>query len=485
MEITIGVLLACVIGSLPLLGLLTWWWNEIWYVLPLKFQLSGTATKLPPGHLGFPFVGEMLTFLWYFKILGRPDDFINSKRRRYGDGVGLYRTHLFGTPSIIACFPAVSKFIFQSNDIFILKWPSVDILGQKSLVVAQGEVHKRLRNHVTNAITRPDALCRIAVLVQPRLVAALQSWVDKRRINTYKEIKKVTFENIGKLFVGLQPGQQLDAIDELFKGLLRGIRAYPLNIPGTAYRHAMQCKKKLDAIFRGELEKKKKQHESEKTNDLMDGLMQIEDDEGSQYLSDQEVLDNIVGLVVAGYESTSVASTWAIYYLAKYPHVLAKLREENTALCKNNKGDFITLEDVAKLKYTNKVVEETIRMANIAAFIFRMATREVEYKGYKIPKNWKVIVWARYFHTNPENFEDPMCFNPDRWNEPARPGTYQVFGNGSRICPGNKLARLQLALFLHHLSIGYKWELLNPDADMIYLSHPLPVDGVEIVFDKI
>jgi len=110
---------------------------------------------------------------------------------RYGDGVGLYRTHLFGTPSIVACFPAVSKFIFQSNDIFILKWPSVDILGQKSLVVAQGEVHKRLRNHVTNAITRPDALCRIAVLVQPRLVAALQSWVDKRRINTYKEIKKV------------------------------------------------------------------------------------------------------------------------------------------------------------------------------------------------------------------------------------------------------------------------------------------------------
>jgi len=57
----------------------------------------------------------------------------------------------------------------------------------------------------------------------------------------------------------------------------------------------------------------------------MDGLMQIEDDEGSQ-LSDQEVLDNIVGLVIAGYESTSIASTWAIYYLAKYPHVLAKLR---------------------------------------------------------------------------------------------------------------------------------------------------------------
>lgn len=61
------------------------------------------------------------------------------------------------------------------------------------------------------------------------------------------------------------------------------------------------------------------------TNDLMDGLMQIKDDEGSK-LSDQEVIDNIVSLVVAGYSSTSLASMWAIYYLAKYPKVLRKLQ---------------------------------------------------------------------------------------------------------------------------------------------------------------
>ncbi|KAJ6977369.1 hypothetical protein NC653_029314 [Populus alba x Populus x berolinensis] len=128
-----------------------------------------------------------------------------------------------------------------------------------------------------------------------------------------------------------------------------------------------------------------------KTNDLMDiGLMQIEDDEGSQ-LSDQEVLDNIVGLVIA--------STWAIYYLAKRRTLLhARTKKEISLHVKI---------DVAKLKYTNKVAEETIRMAIIAAFVFRMATREVEYKGYKIPRNWKVIIWARYFHTNPESFEDP------------------------------------------------------------------------------
>ncbi|WJX30932.1 ent-kaurenoic acid monooxygenase [Trifolium repens] len=78
-----------------------------------------------------------------------------------------------------------------------------------------------------------------------------------------------------------------------------------------------------------------------------------------------------------------------------------------------------------------------------------------------------------------------MYFNPHRWNEPTKPGTYQVFGAGNRLCPGNMLARIQLALLLHHLSIGYKWELINPNADITYLPHPTPIDGVEVKFSKL
>lgn len=83
MEISEGVWPAVVLGGLPLLGLLFWWWNELWYVLPLKLQRSATGAKLPPGHMGFPFIGELLTFLWYFKFLCRPDEFINAKRAKY------------------------------------------------------------------------------------------------------------------------------------------------------------------------------------------------------------------------------------------------------------------------------------------------------------------------------------------------------------------------------------------------------------------
>ncbi|WCJ32581.1 cytochrome P450 family 88 subfamily A polypeptide 3 [Euphorbia peplus] len=475
---------SCILGGLPILGLVLWWWNEFWYV---GFNFCDkNGAKLPPGHMGFPYVGELFSFLFYFKLVQRPDDFINSKRLKYGDGAGLYRSYLFGSPSIIACSPAVNKMILQSEENFTLQWPNINLVGTDSLVAVHGKSHTRLRNYISNAINRPDALKRIALHVQPRIVATLQSWVQSHNLNARIQIKKLTFENIGKFFASLEPGALLDEMDKLFEGIIKGIRAQPSKIPGTACYHATQCRRKVEVIFAQEIEKRKNRiRNGEKLeNDIMDGLMQIKDEEGNG-LSDKEVLDNIVSVIIAGYESTSLASMWAIYYLAKYPKVLKKLREENMAMFEKKKGAFITTEDVSQLKYTNKVVEETIRMANIAQLMFRLVMKDVEYKGYRIPKGWKVILWSRYSHTDPQNFKDPLCFNPDRWDNPAKLGTYQVFGGGSRICAGNMLARLQIALFLHHLSVGYKWELVNPDADIIYLPHPIPVDGVEITFNKL
>ncbi|KAL3528317.1 hypothetical protein ACH5RR_007639 [Cinchona calisaya] len=239
------------------------------------------------------------------------------------------------------------------------------------------------------------------------------------------------------------------------------------------------------SIFKVELEKRKKNLNVETgEKDLMDGLMRQKNEEGKQ-LSEVEVLDNMVSLVVGGYESTTLSIMWALFYLAKYPPVLKKVREENVLVRKNFEGDMITNYEISKLKYTNKVVEEIIRLANISAFVFRIVHKDVEHKGYKIPKGWKVICWLRYLHENPENFEDPLTFNPDRWDEKPKSGTFFAFGAGKRVCAGNMLARLQVAIFLHHLVVGYRWELVNPNAKMSYLPNPKPVDGVEIAITKI
>ncbi|CAK9183392.1 unnamed protein product [Ilex paraguariensis] len=321
------------------------------------------------------------------------------------------RTHLFGSPAIIAYTPSINKFILQSESNFKLEWPSVQIVGTNSLVAVEGASHSRLKGFVSRAINQPDALRRVALMVQPRVAAAFQSWSSKGRIIAFKEAKKVTFENIGKFFASFEPGPLLDNLDDLFEGLLNGIRTYPINFPESSYHYAGQCRKKAVAIFREQMEKKRKNKRdgSEATNDLMDGLMNFKDDEGKN-LSEIEVLDNIVSLVVAGYKSAALGIMWTLHYLAKYNHVLQKLREENMPLRKTKDGEYITYKDILKLKYTIKVVEETIRLASVAAIVFRTAIKDVEYKGS------------------------------------GKARKYQVFGGESRICARNMLARLQLAI---------------------------------------
>ncbi|CAL1368099.1 unnamed protein product [Linum trigynum] len=469
---------------------LVWWWNELRHVAPVKARLAGTGKIMPRGHMGLPFIGDLLSFLWYFKIVRRPDDFINSKRHKYGDGVGLYRTHLLGQPSIIAWTAESSRFVLQSDEAFCLhRWPTNDLVGHHSLTAALGQSHKRMRNFISAAINQPRALRRIAQLNQPIIAASLRSWAQKGTVNGFHEARKMTFESIGKLFVSFEPGPVMEQLDGYFQGMMKGMRATPIDFPGTSYHHALKCRKSIESIFRGELEKRKQRNrgrkqEAEEEKDLMDGLMEIRDEKGD-LLSDEEVVDNIASLVVGGYDSTALSSMWALHCLAKHPDALSKLREENMGL-KTEKGggeDYITYDDISKLKYTKKVVEEILRFANVSVFAFRLSDRDVEFRGHVIPKGWKVLCWLRYVHTDPNNFDDPFCFNPDRYD--VKRSGFQAFGAGARICVGNMFARTHLAIFLHHLSTGYKWELVNPNAGVEYLSHQRPADGAEISITKI
>ncbi|CAD6203167.1 unnamed protein product [Miscanthus lutarioriparius] len=104
----------------------------------------------------------------------------------------------------------------------------------------------------------------------------------------------------------------------------------------------------------------------------------MEDEKGKK-VCDDEVVDNIVSQVVAGYESTSNA--------IMSPLALHKLREENDAVSRDKNGGFISLDDIPSMKYTAKVVEETIRVANVAPMVHRVAHRDVQYRGNYIKQS--------------------------------------------------------------------------------------------------
>ncbi|KMT11773.1 hypothetical protein BVRB_5g104770 isoform A [Beta vulgaris subsp. vulgaris] len=485
MNLELGLLLLYV---MLMIGLILWWWNEIWYVSIVKARCSIFNTKLPPGHLGFPFIGETFSFYWFFNKTRRPDDFINLKKHKYGENVGVYRTYLYGSPSIIACSPTICKLVLNSSDKFKQEWPTTEVLGSNSVITLQGPRHTVIKSFIVNSINRPDSLTRFLLQVQPDIVDALQHWSQEPKITAFRQLRKVTLGYTMRHFSGFEAKfEQIDAFEHLFEGITNGMRALPWNFPGTTYHHALKCRKKITMKFKEEIEKRRQNNNNggglETTSDLIHGLMQMEDKEGRQ-LSEEEVLDNIVSTIHIGHISVAYLVTWSLYFVDKSPHVLQKLQEENRDMSRQKNGGHITYEDIMQLKYTNKVIEETIRMANLSGFVFRKATEDIEFQGYLVPKGWRVIVWLRYLHTDPSNFEDPMTFNPDRWDMRPKNGTYLPFGGGPRSCPGYMLARLSLAIFLHHLSVGYKWELLNPNARISYFSHPLPTDGLEICLNK-
>ncbi|GJS41537.1 cytochrome P450 [Tanacetum coccineum] len=101
----------------------------------------------------------------------------------------MYKTHLFGKPSVIVISPLATKYAFRAEESFIIEWPNVEIIGKNSLGAVHGKEHVRIRSFVSRSINHLDALRQISCLVQPRMVSALQSWAEHGTINSYEEIK--------------------------------------------------------------------------------------------------------------------------------------------------------------------------------------------------------------------------------------------------------------------------------------------------------
>lgn len=474
-------------AGIVLLSFLFWfirWFNDWRFA---RRAGSDSGSKLPPGSMGWPLIGEMFDFLWCFKFVKRPDDFINKRKLRYGD-VGVYRTNLFGYPTIVSCSPEFNKQILGSrteDGSFGPGWPATELFGETMVVVTSGMLHKKIRRHFMQAFNSPSSLHSHLAAAQPSLISALEDWASKGRISAYHETRVLTFRNICEVITSFKSKELLDTMEYLYTGLMGGIRAMTINIPGTAFHHALKCRKKLSDILLNEI-RRRKEH-GHPNNDFLKYMMESVDENGDK-LTETEIKENVVSIILGGYESTSNVMAWGLYYLAKYPEELKKLKEEVSSIQeRKSNNELLTPEDIKNMKYTSNAAEELIRLANITPFVHRKVMKDnVVVNGYKFPKDWKVAVWIRSLHIDSRYFDDPLTFNPNRWNDTKpKAGVYSAFGGGPRLCPGNNFAKIQIMMFLYHVCLKYRWELLNPDSGMIYLPQHRLQDGVQTIFTKV
>ncbi|XP_058085868.1 3-epi-6-deoxocathasterone 23-monooxygenase CYP90C1 isoform X5 [Magnolia sinica] len=147
----------------------------------------------------------------------------------------------------------------------------------------------------------------------------------------------------------------------------------------------------------------------------------------------------------------------------KFPgtRLYKSLKDENTRLKreKTHSGEPYTWTDYMSLPFTQNVINETLRMANIINGVWRKALKDVEIKGYLIPKSWCVLASFSSIHMDEGNYENPYQFNPWRWQgkEASISNNFTPFGGGQRLCPGLELARLEVSIFLHHFITRHRW----------------------------
>ncbi|KAL2653766.1 hypothetical protein R1flu_021894 [Riccia fluitans] len=476
----VAVVIAAVLGVATLLACTCSFLYSWFIVRPLKLHPSGQ--RLPPGSVGWPLFGEMREFLQCFKN-EKPDQFVKIREKRYGTG-GLYTTSMFGVPSIMATTPDMLKFVLKRDDLFGPGWPSLSkIMGPAAVVSVTGELHKTLRRYLFDAIASPEGMVKALPRLDEAMRTNLKEWADQGNVNIRECTRKLTFHVIAANFLNLKPSPELQLMEKDYIGFMIGIRALPLYLPGTAHYTAVNCRRRLSARFQALINHRRSSKEYQ--GDFLQSLMDARDPDGLP-LTDEQLKDNLVALMLAGYESSAYIMMWTLILLAKHPQCLSKLREEHVHIKRRIGESQLTLEDTRDMIYTQMVIDETLRLVNVAPMLFRTVLQDVDFNGYRIPKGWRVMPWLRAPHMDPQYFPQPEKFNPERWNDKnVKSEAFRPFGGGARTCVGNAFARLQVSVFLHHVSVGYKWALLNPDAKIDHLPHPKPVDGGPMFFSAL
>ncbi|XP_002526524.2 ent-kaurenoic acid oxidase 2 [Ricinus communis] len=447
-------------------------------------QLGEMQYSLPPGDLGWPFIGNMWSFLRAFKS-NDPDSFMRNFTARYGSG-GIYKAFMFGKPSVLVTTSEACKRVLTDDDAFKPGWPSstTELIGKKSFIGISYEEHKRLRRLTASPVNGHEALSVYMHYIEDNVKSALEKWSTMGEIQFLTQLRKLTFRIIMYIFLSSESHSVMEALEREYTTLNYGVRAMAINLPGFAYYKALKARKNLVAVLQFVVDARRNQKKgaepnSSKKKDMMDALLDVEDEKGRK-LSDEEIVDVLLMYLNAGHESSGHITMWATVFLQEHPEFLQKARQEQEEIIKRRpptqKG--LTLKEVRDMEYLSKVIDETLRLITFSLVVFREAKTNVNISGYVIPKGWKILVWFRSVHLDPEIYPNPREFNPSRWdNHTAKAGTFLPFGAGSRMCPGNDLAKLEIAIFLHHFLLNYELERLNPGSSMMYLPHSRPKDN--------
>jgi len=397
---------------------------------------AGSPRSLPHGPRAHPFVQ---TLAWAIAPTWVMD--------RYAGKIGESFTLTFwpsGMKLVVVSGPEAVKDVFTAPaDVAPSaagNSPVRPVMGPSSVIVLTGPEHMRQRKLLLPPF-HGERMREYERTIVDATRADMARWPRGRAMRVQERTRAITLEVILRAVFGVE-AERMDTMRAAIVGLLAPVN--PLRLLAIALRRPSverptgafgDALDRLDAVIADELTRRRAQGDLASRTDILSLLMQARDEHGAA-MSDDELRDELVTLLLAGHETTATSVAWAIERLVRHPAELARLVAEIDAV---PGGD----------EYMTAVVNETLRVRPVVPIVARMLTRELDVDGRTLPAGTRVTPSIYLTNRNPRVYDDPARFMPERFLDGA-PDTFSwiPFGGGIRRCIGASFAQLEMRLML-------------------------------------
>ena len=396
------------------------------------------APSLPPGPRA-PRARQ--TARW----IARPAAFLDDAARRYGDMFTLKIANE-GTWVFLSDPEAVKQVftgdprLLHAGEANIVLLP---VLGSQSVLLLDDDAHMAQRKLMLPPF-HGERMRGYEEIMSEVAAREVERWPAGERLRAWPTMQTITLEVIMRTVFGVRESDRLERLGRALRSSLAWAteprRMAQLAILGPrriAERGTLKrALDPTDELIYEEIRSRRAAPDLAERTDVLSLLLQARHEDGSE-MSDQELRDELMTLLVAGHETGATALAWALEALTRHPEALGRLREE-----------IDTHEDT----YLDAVVKETLRLRPVIALVLRRLMEQMEIGGRVLPAGVNVAPCIYLVHRRPDVYEDPRAFRPERFLEKP-PGTYTwiPFGGGVRRCLGASFAQFEMKVVLREL----------------------------------
>lgn len=425
-------------------------------------EYTMTVANLPSG----PKTPQLLRLL---KFVFRPIQYVEDYVKAYGDTFTVFNKS--GNNIIYFSHPKALEQIFTADSgnfetgrgNGMLKF----LLGDNSLLILDGDRHSSQRQLLAPPF-HGDRMRAYGDTIREITEQVMKEWQVGKPFNIRSSMQEISLSVILRVVFGLDEGQELEELRKVMSSLMEFINS-PLMSSSFFFRFLQkdfgawspwgQVKlkiAKMDELIYGLIAKRRAEN-NQSRQDILSLMMAAHYDDG-QPMSDVELRDELMTLLLAGHETTASALTWSFYWLDYLPEVREKLLTELNSL-----GDNWQPTDAAKLPYLTAVCQETLRIYPIAMNSFpRISKKPIEIMGYKLPAGTAIVPSIYIAHHREETYPQSKQFRPERFLERQfSPYEYFPFGGGNRRCIGLAFAMYEMKIVLATVSSQIQLSLVD------------------------